>query len=984
MLTEDERRLLALKKLVDCYLEDAVEPKEAAFRCKLDGSLHSTAREAGEHVQATHGAQVEQLLRQLLDDMEQDHMGFFFTKMCFSEFLYPPVPPLVRQMASGYPSAPAPTFLPRTGARAQATAPAEKGRAGSHGTASFPVRFGLKPSSQVLAIPPAAASSKKKGKKAAGRAGAELQASTNNPFVSLAQFKQLVALDSRLHPRQCRERIAQWCTELEESENGKSTPSAATKAPKQASPRKSVKVAEAPKTQPTRPAGAAKGEVHLSVPSNGGDRPQEAEKEQRAKGHSKKEKSSPKKNVEDVASLQRAAMDEQQAARAGQKAERAALAQKQAAKEKRAMEVVEKKKKREVEKQRAAAAEKAAAVSKAEGDRLFKQYGEGLAEEMIHEVVDNLLSKLAKRSLQQILKQRAKEAQQEAEREQHRALQERKRLERKQRRDFRQQMAVELTDDLLDEVVKASCSKLAATMLEDLYHEAWLLEEQRRQESYRAAVAANARAREEASYAPANDYVAAHAPQPPQVPAMNTSVFRPPIPEAVEIPLGATDLRYPIRSQDCGPFFDSKSPSPFMLPAAAGAPRAWAPSPSAGVPSSSPAVAAVTAPGEPDMEIPDFLRDELQELLGETQAMRRGTGTRAEGPASLPKNSEGTAYFSSPFPYFGSPKNMSRFLDDSSSFSESAEEHVAGVELLHCIPEDFGMDSLRCVAVRRLPAYATADHLCRFFGVANVDVSLVEGIVVPKIRFLKGPDAGTCLVQLNSQAAMQEALQRNGALLGQAPIEVHVPLGKSAADVLPAYSAFPVGASPLDIGLGPSVTGIGAAVSSLPLPRPAPIRSPNRSVPTGRLDTSPGYTAAASPVLDGSQRYAVGSGSPSARRQRPPTIAAGTRRAVPTDRFGASVFTGDPSRPGAFPGGAYGTYGGRKLRGMGRARARYPGGAYYSPSMDPTPPPPPSSWAWPDDDELDDDYDRPGTQDNCSTTSQSSMQEKHQRQQYHM
>lgn len=203
---------------------------------------------------------------------------------------------------------------------------------------------------------------------------------------------------------------------------------------------------------------------------------------------------------------------------------------------------------------------------------------------------------------------------------------------------------------------------------------------------------------------------------------------------------------------------------------------------------------------------------------------------------------------------------------------------------------------------------------------------------------------------------MRAALQRDGALLGQSPVEVQVPLGRSATDVQPAYSAFPVGASPLDIGLGPSVTGIGAAVSSLPLARPGSIRSPNLNA-SRRADASPRYKPVASPVLDGTQRFAVGSGSPGARRQGHP-FPTGSRRGVPTDRFGASVFTGGPPRARAFPGGvsgAYAAYGNRKLRGVGPDRPRYACGAYYSPTAEPMPPPPPTSWAWPDDDELDDD-----------------------------
>lgn len=400
----------------------------------------------------------------------------------------------------------------------------------------------------------------------------------------------------------------------------------------------------------------------------GRDGPSAREKEQKARGHGKK--GSPKKETEGKSGPEKGTKGGTKGSRAGQKAERAAQAQREAekaARAKKAAEEEEKRKRREEKKLEAAAAEKAAAESRAEGERLFQLYGEGLAEEMLEEVVENLLNKLAKRSLQQILKQRAKEAQIEAEKEHQRLQQEKKRMERKQRRDFRQQVAMEVTEELLEETVKAYCAKLAATALEDLHHEAWLQEEQRRQEAYRAAVVANAQAQERGPYSSASSYKSAHTPASAPAPAGSTGVYRPPVPEAVEMPLAASDYGYPTPAQDRTAFYDTNTPSPFMLPQAAGPPRAWAASPTTGLPPPPRAVAEVPTAAEQEMEIPDFLRDELQKLLGET-AMGRGTGARPPtvNPSTRPPTkSEGSPYFSSPFQHNGSPEEKSSFLDSS-------------------------------------------------------------------------------------------------------------------------------------------------------------------------------------------------------------------------------------------------------------------------------------------------------------------------------
>jgi len=51
---------------------------------------------------------IEELLMGLLNDMEQDQAGFFFSKLLYSDFVYAGIPPPIKEMSPEFPGVLAP------------------------------------------------------------------------------------------------------------------------------------------------------------------------------------------------------------------------------------------------------------------------------------------------------------------------------------------------------------------------------------------------------------------------------------------------------------------------------------------------------------------------------------------------------------------------------------------------------------------------------------------------------------------------------------------------------------------------------------------------------------------------------------------------------------------------------------------------------------------------------------------------------------
>ena len=97
-------------------LKTTFERQLDKFIVTIDNSIHTTEQAAMEHIKIHHKRCIEKLLRFFLEDMEQDQLGFFFTKLFCADFLYPPIPAQNNlknnnnSIPNDYPSVKAPFF----------------------------------------------------------------------------------------------------------------------------------------------------------------------------------------------------------------------------------------------------------------------------------------------------------------------------------------------------------------------------------------------------------------------------------------------------------------------------------------------------------------------------------------------------------------------------------------------------------------------------------------------------------------------------------------------------------------------------------------------------------------------------------------------------------------------------------------------------------------------------------------------------------
>jgi len=85
-----ERRRQAMKDLIYDFANDVATPIDSnQFECKIDGKRFNSKASFFNHIRTSHQHNLETLFHMLLDDMEQDHLGNFFTKLFYSDSIYP-------------------------------------------------------------------------------------------------------------------------------------------------------------------------------------------------------------------------------------------------------------------------------------------------------------------------------------------------------------------------------------------------------------------------------------------------------------------------------------------------------------------------------------------------------------------------------------------------------------------------------------------------------------------------------------------------------------------------------------------------------------------------------------------------------------------------------------------------------------------------------------------------------------------------------
>lgn len=95
-IVTDARRRQAMKDLIYDYSNDWMRHLAGGqVECKLDGARFTSKAAFYLHLRGAHPDRfedLERLLRSLTEDMEQDHLGNFFTKLFYSDAIYPVLP----------------------------------------------------------------------------------------------------------------------------------------------------------------------------------------------------------------------------------------------------------------------------------------------------------------------------------------------------------------------------------------------------------------------------------------------------------------------------------------------------------------------------------------------------------------------------------------------------------------------------------------------------------------------------------------------------------------------------------------------------------------------------------------------------------------------------------------------------------------------------------------------------------------------------
>jgi len=108
-------------ELIDAYVCDNLEVQGQKYVCKLDCNVFHNENQAVGHMYDAHHQKIEELLVALLNDMEQDQAGFFFSKLLYSDFVYAGIPPPIKEMSPEFPGVLAPDLSANIAAQNETT-----------------------------------------------------------------------------------------------------------------------------------------------------------------------------------------------------------------------------------------------------------------------------------------------------------------------------------------------------------------------------------------------------------------------------------------------------------------------------------------------------------------------------------------------------------------------------------------------------------------------------------------------------------------------------------------------------------------------------------------------------------------------------------------------------------------------------------------------------------------------------------------------
>ncbi|KAL6043718.1 hypothetical protein QOT17_023703 [Balamuthia mandrillaris] len=167
-----------------------------------------------------------------------------------------------------------------------------------------------------------------------------------------------------------------------------------------------------------------------------------------------------------------------------------------------------------------------------------------------------------------------------------------------------------------------------------------------------------------------------------------------------------------------------------------------------------------------------------QPLTSPVMISARIDAAQTEGPVglfspSLPSAEGQMMPFSSP----SSPTSPSQ-AESASAANKGMEEKVKS-RALKSLPEDFKMNSQRCLIIANLPKDIGRDYVDTFFTTLQCAIVREEG--VPKIQLLRGSDHGCCFVEFQTEEDVVRALSL-GTMMAKNTVEVYRPVGLQTSE----------------------------------------------------------------------------------------------------------------------------------------------------------------------------------------------------------
>jgi len=446
--TEELRRIQDMKNILHSFVTSNILRVQCnKYRCCLDSNCFSTYKDAVQHIRTNHKHDFEQLLRVLLYDYEQDHLSFFFTKLYYSNLLYPSPPSgTFRSPANQeYPSVLGPHFSSRN----------HKVEKISNNS------IALLAQEKIKSLGNSRSSQNTKKSLLSNRMSKRMTChrDKSNVIEQVYTMKDIYELDLSLFPTAERKQnspvvnllSAPIITPAPQTKPGTQSKNAKRKKKKGKQSETSTISSETKEKQ--------QDEVKKTLEKVA------AEEKKEMESLAKQKKIEEAKKAEEVRLKKEKELKEKQRKEQQRKEQEEKLRQQQEKEKQRKLE----EKKRKLEKERQIAIQK-------EVERLYSIHGEAIVSEVIDEVVCELCEKLAKRAIQEVKKEKEKQRIEEEKRELE--------LEKKRKKEeqFINTESSHLWKEFFDEFMYSESKHIVNEVIEEQHQ--FEIEQKKKQEMY--------------------------------------------------------------------------------------------------------------------------------------------------------------------------------------------------------------------------------------------------------------------------------------------------------------------------------------------------------------------------------------------------------------------------------------------------------------------------------------------------------------------